>query len=340
VMGMLHHTITLEEAIRSGMSRSRVYRLLEKGEWVRLRQGVFLTDPSIDPQARWRSELFATLRACGDGALVSHRSAAILHRLEGVQGRPIDVTVARNVTRRPPDVRRTMRPDPKPVLLDGLPTTSLARTILDLGTAVPGDVVEQALESALRGPDPLRPDVWNEALFHELQRARIVPKHTRATIVLAAVLGRRQASDRPTGSFPETLLVQALRARGLVAVRQASVRIVDADGNKLDRFFPDLSFPELGLLVEVDGASVHANSVALARDLQRQNKLARGFRMLRFPAAEVMRSPGMVADGIVKVAREMKPRGSRWTEAGASISYTRNEFVLRDATRGRRRRTG
>ena len=337
--GMLHGVLTLDQAIASGVSRRKVYRLVEQGTWQRLHAGVFLTRPVADADpgsdTRWKAELAARLLYGGAGSMVSHRAAAVLHRLEGITGLPLDVTVPTRSRHLPVGAHRSKLLDPNPVMIDGLTTTSVARTLRDIAVVCGADLVEQALESALRGPDRRRPDEWNTELLTGLRAMVTGDARLPGSFLLRTVLNRRSDADRPTGSFPETLLFQTLRTVGLTAVRQATLRIVDPTGLELDTLFPDLSLPEYLLLIEVDGAGAHTGQAALQRDLRRQNKVLRGFRLLRFTAVEVLTDPAGVAD---EIHRSVRGRASLPTrESGdVSVTYSTNEFLVVDAGRSAR----
>jgi very-short-patch-repair endonuclease len=331
---MLHSVVTLEEAIKSGVSRQRVYRKVERGEWRKLYPGVFLTQPDLMGEAMWKAELAAALCRAGAGSLVSHDAAAKLHGLEGVDGFPIDITTYGNT--RASRIHRSYRVDAKPAEFDQLPTTSLIRTIFDLAALHDSIVVEQAVESALRGSKPFRPDIWNEKLLAELRLHVDRAERSRARFVLRSVLDRRSDTDRPTGSFPETVLVQMLRDMGLSAVRQATLVIVDPRRAYPERFFPDLALPEFRLLIEVDSMQAHSSQLALARDLRRQNKLMRGFRVLRFTAVEILENPERVAREIYSFIRTLTPSKPTWQIGGVQVSYSLNRFEVVDANRGQR----
>jgi very-short-patch-repair endonuclease len=331
---MLHSVVTLEEAIRSGVSRQRVYRKVEKGEWVKLYQGVFLTQSDLVGEAKWKAELAGALRFAGAGTLVSHGAAGRLHGLEGIDGKPIAVMTNGNA--RSPQIHRSIRVDTAATEFDLLPTTSLTRTIFDLATTYDADVVEQAIESALRGPKAYRPDLWNEPLLAELRKYANDVEQSHARFVLRTVLNRRSDTDRPTGSFPETVLFQVLRVLGLYAIRQPTLEIVDPRRETLERFFPDLVLLAFRLIIEVDSMEAHGSQLALARDLRRQNKLMRGFRVLRFTAVEILENPERVAREIYNFVRTLTPSEPTWAVGGVQVSYSLNKFEVVDASRGRR----
>jgi very-short-patch-repair endonuclease len=332
---MLHGVVTIDQAIASGTPRRKVYRHVERGEWLKLHEGVYLTTPSIEGDGRWKAELAAGLLRGGKDSMVSHRSAAILHGLEGITGRPIDITVSTSAKHRPKGAHRFERVDPDPVCIDGLLTTSLVQTLLDLAQVCDADVVEQAVESAIRGTDPRRPDVWNKALLLRLRAAALEHPRRNGSFLFRTVLGRRSDTDRPTGSFPETLLFQALRDVGIDMVRQPTLRIVDANGYKLDTLFPDLGTVPRRLLLEVDGGEAH-NELTRQRDLRRQNKVLRGFALRRYTAVEILKDAAAVAREIERSTRDSEVSESTWTVDGVSVSYSTNEFLVVDTRRNAR----
>jgi very-short-patch-repair endonuclease len=332
--GMLHSVVTINEAIANGISRRQIYRLVERGEWAKPYPGVFVTRPDYQGETMWKAKLAAALRFAGNGALVSHGAAARLHGLDGADRFPVDVTTYGN--RRSPQIHRSNRVDAKPVEFDRLPTTSIVRTIFDLAAICEADVVEQAVESALRGPKSYRPDLWNEALLGELRKCAEVASRSHARFVLRTVLDRRSDTDRPTGSFPETVVFQALREIGLIALRQPTLEIVDPRRETLERFFPDLVLVAFRLLIEVDSMEAHGSQLALARDLRRQNKLMRGFRVLRFTAVEILENRVRVANEIYNFVRTLTPSEPTWNVGGVQVSYSLNKFEVVDASRGRR----
>ena len=326
----------MDDAIASGISRRKVYRLVNAGTYIRLHEGVFLTNPVRSGPDRWKAELAGYVLRGGPGSLCSHETAARLLGLEGITGEPISVTVPRRSTLRGEGVHRTSSPDELALTVEGLATTSVVRTICDLATVCPLDVVEQALESALRGPWPERPDIWKVELFAAVRNAAEERRRRAGGFALRTLLGRRTERDRPTGSFPETLLFQALRSLGVVAVRQASVRLVDAPGFSLNTFFPDLSIPAKRLVVEVDSLVAHGTTGALRRDLQRQNKLMRCFRVLRYPASVILADAGAVASEVLASINALPDSGPTWSVDGVSVSYTENEFRVVDPSRNAR----
>ena len=89
--------------------------------------------------------------AAGAEALASNRTAALLWHLDGVHGRIVEVTVPYSEKPIPKNVvlHGTRRSLPGEVV-DGIQTTSVERTLLDLARYLPDLFLEKAVMSALR----------------------------------------------------------------------------------------------------------------------------------------------------------------------------------------------
>lgn len=284
----------------------------------------------------WKARLSGLLVRGGPNTLVSHRTAARLHGMEGIEGYPVEATVGSPGRMFAPGIHRTKYLDKNPSFIDGIPTTSIERTLRDIASACSFEVVEQCLESVLRGPDRTRPDVWNTALLALIRESIKHQAQLPGTFRLGAVLQGRSDLDRPTGSFPETLIFQVLRDMGFDCVRQPTVRIVDGSGATLDTLYPDLGLLEFRLLLEVDGEKGHSGSIARARDLHRQNKLVRGFRILRFTASRILADPQGVAEEIRRNLVGVAKVGTEWQFDNISVSYSSNNFLVVDRGRDAR----
>ena len=91
-----------------------------------------------------RTDLMAAVLACGDGAVTSHRSAGRLWRLRDVPRWRPEVTVCRTSCPMTPGivVHRTDTLGPEDVaVVHGIPVTSVARSLLDLGAILPAPVL-------------------------------------------------------------------------------------------------------------------------------------------------------------------------------------------------------
>ena len=162
---------------------------------------------------------------------------------------------------------------------NGLRVTTVARTLVDLGEVVGSNLIERALESALR-----KRYVSAAGLSQKLAAA---PK-LHGTSALRLLLAERPPGLPPTDSDAETLFLQLARGIGLPPPeRQFPVRTPDG------LFRLDFAWPAVRVAVEIDGASTHASRAALRRDLRRQNSVVSvltgdGWLLLRFTWEDIV----------------------------------------------------
>src|SRR5215510_7052004 len=101
----------------------------------------------------WRGRLLAAVFAGGPRGRASHRSAAAVNRLTGGRTDMTELTCARWRRARHDGlvVHETKAFDPEDlVVVDAIPCTTVARTLLDLGAVLRPAQVEYALDDALR----------------------------------------------------------------------------------------------------------------------------------------------------------------------------------------------
>ena len=138
--------LTTAELRGVGCDRSRQSRLGKRGWLTQIFRGVHLvgrSKPTRDELER------AAVKACGEGAVLSHRSAAVrwglLRRYDG----PVEVTAPTRRAR-----RARLRPyegnlDPRDVTTkDGVAVTTLARTLVDLAAILTPEQLEVAVHEA------------------------------------------------------------------------------------------------------------------------------------------------------------------------------------------------
>ncbi|TQM38579.1 type IV toxin-antitoxin system AbiEi family antitoxin domain-containing protein [Pseudonocardia cypriaca] len=143
----------------AGYGDHEVRRMLRDGSLHPIRRGAYVAGPSEDPAVGHALLVRAALAELSPDAVVSHVSAAVLHGLR-VWGIPLDRVIVTR-TRRRSGARRgsrvhvhcaPMEPD-EIVLVDGLPVTSVPRTIVDVARTVGFEqavvVADAALEAGL-----------------------------------------------------------------------------------------------------------------------------------------------------------------------------------------------
>ena len=142
-----HGVIGYAQLLAAGLSADAIRNRAARG-WLRRRhRGVYLVGPVEPPLAR---AMAATL-ACGDGALLSHAPAAVLWGLRPPPAGEMHVTVVGRNVKGPPGVtvHRIRRLHPADATRHrGIPTTSPARTLLDLATTAQHRELERATDEA------------------------------------------------------------------------------------------------------------------------------------------------------------------------------------------------
>ena len=133
-----------------GLSEHAVESRLRSGRLLLLHRGFYAVGHScLSARAHW----MAAVLACGEGAVLSHRSAAALWGLRATDGKLVDVT-APTLGRRSHlglavHTARSLRPQDR-ATVDGIPVTSLARTLLDVASLLNARQLERAFEAGER----------------------------------------------------------------------------------------------------------------------------------------------------------------------------------------------
>ena len=144
-----HGVVTLEQLEASGLGVGAIKRRVAAGRLQRLWRGVYTFGHSeLRPEGR----LLGAVLACGQGAVLSQRSAADHWGVLRTSRTAIDVTVATlngRAKRRGIHLHCVRRLDPRDVTaLHGIPITTPARTLVDLCATVPPRMIERALEQS------------------------------------------------------------------------------------------------------------------------------------------------------------------------------------------------
>jgi predicted transcriptional regulator of viral defense system len=128
-----HGVVTKEQLVRAGMTPS-ISRRLREGWLHRLHRGIYAVGhTNLSREGRWLAGVFA----CGEGAVLSHESAAALWRLSPTCPALVHVTVpGTNCRRRRAGIRlhySTTLTEADTTRRRNIPVTTQARTLRDLG---------------------------------------------------------------------------------------------------------------------------------------------------------------------------------------------------------------
>src|SRR6266545_3664161 len=258
--------VSREQLFRLGASRAGVDTWLRRGRLHRLHRGVYAVGHAHLGREGRR---LAAVLACGEGAVLSHRTAAAHWGLLETQSARIDITAPRSRDGMPGIRLHTSRSltARDTDTHEGIPITSIARTLLDLAATVRADRLERALAQA--------------------ERMRLYD-HTAITDVIGRANGHRgkAALTRATAREPK-LTRSELEAIFLSLVRQAGLPEPEANlplaAHDHPRLEPDFYCATYRLVVETDGWETHRTRSAFRRDRRRDAALvAAGWRVMRF----------------------------------------------------------
>lgn len=235
--------------------------------------------------------LFAATLACGEGAVISHRSAAALMGLLDKGPASIDVIAPAWRGRKIDGIHRhdVRRPQPwETGTCDGIPCTSPARTFADLA----GDVGMRTLRSAFERA-AARKLLCLEAIEASIGSGRRGTRDLRALLDewrgAAPVLAQGRLK-----SPLEAKILPLLAKRGL-PMPLTNVPVELADG----QIEVDFLWPRHRFVLEADSRAFHATNAASERDRWRDRELMRvGYSTLRVTYLQAETEAGAVVETI------------------------------------------
>jgi hypothetical protein len=274
------------QATSLGISKDVIRHRVHVGRWIQVTPYVFRL---AGAPLSWRRSLMEACLAWGDGAVVSHRSAAALLHLEGFGPGPVELTVARVRQRNAPGViHRNALPAVDVTCVEGIPITTSARTLIDIATVSPRDVTEGALDDALR-----RGLVSIVHLRWRLDELGARP----GVVIMRSFLDARDSRPSVPGSGFERKVLRILKKPGLPEpVLQHRIR----DGGRLVAI-ADFAYPDLRLAIEADGYRWHSGRARWQRDRRRSNELTLlGWRIIHVTWEDIRDRREAVTDSILE----------------------------------------
>lgn len=281
----------------SGLSRTAIADRVAKRRLRVLYRGVYAVGHA---ELRREGHWLAAVWGCGRRAVLSHGDAAAHWGLMPVRGRLIHVSTPSR-SGRDPDRSRirlhrvgTLRAW-ECALNEGIPTTSVARTLLDLALSLRPRAMEDTIAHANR-----------LGLFDLVAVRRCLDEHPRQhgapalRRLLDALAGTGAADLR---SMLEVLLLQLCDDHDLPKP-VANARVAG--------FLVDFFWPARRLVVEADGYTYHSMPSAFERDRERDQHLTlAGYTVVRFTYNQVTRTPEAVAHRVRRLLhRSGSPRTS------------------------------
>lgn len=244
--------MTTDMLTRQGLESNGIRRLVDRGELVRVRRGVYADSPL--PDDRVAAHLMRA-RALGltlaPDKVFSHQTAGAIHGLP--VWRPVLTRIAvtrpgRSGGQLRPDLAIKVAPlaEDEVVNVDGWRVTSIERTAADLGRMLPLDWGLPGLDAALRA------GVTREAMAEQVTRARRRP----GVRALAAALDLADARSESPGESLARLVFWRLGIPAPVLQRDIVHSVTEAFLGRTDFCWPDL-----GIFAEFDGRVKYTRGV-------------------------------------------------------------------------------
>jgi predicted transcriptional regulator of viral defense system len=271
--------ISHDQLLSIGLDPAGIERRLCDGRLDAIHRGVYrIGGAELSQRGRW----LAAVLAYGSGTLLSHRSAAALWGLEKVRGALIDVTATsgrQGILRRERIwLHRGQLHSKDETRHNGIPVTTVARTLFDMAEFV----AFKRLESA-----------WEEADRLNLLELKLVER--------VCERGRGRRALKPI----RRLLVEAVAATITRSPLEDAFAAFCADNDLAIPSFNtsalgfevDALWPQQRVAAELDSWEFHRHRAAFERDRARDAALqAAGYRTIRITHRRLQTDPHLLAD--------------------------------------------
>jgi hypothetical protein len=258
-----HGAVSRGQAGKVGLSARMVAARLAAGVFTEPVPGVLVLTGA--PKT-YEQKLMVAILASTKGAVASRRSAAALHGLDGCPEAHLELTVIRRGRTRDPAAtlhRVAALEEADRVIVRGVPSTTLARTLADLGSVVSERAVLKALDSALRTGTSR---IWLRQTAKRLHRPG-----QRGTATLHRLLDQLDVEGTVPASWLERLVEELVATSGLPPlVRQHEIR--DGSGRFIAR--ADGAYPSIKLGFEAHSRRFHFGLGPAASDEDRDLRAA------------------------------------------------------------------
>jgi hypothetical protein len=281
--GRQHGMVARRQLLALGFNAREIEHRVARGRLHLIMRGVYAVGwPRLTPKRRW----MAAVLACGEEALLSHRSAAALWEIGPERRGIVDVSVMRRAELRRHGLRVRGRPSLRAesvTAYDHIPVTTPLQTLIDLSTELAPIRVERAVNEADK-----RDLIDPETLRAELDRYVGKPGAKALRTIL----------DKRTFRLSDSDLEILFRPIAMDAGLPLPLSKETVNGFEVDFFFPDL-----GLVIETDGLRYHRTPSTQTRDARRDraHTLA-GMTPLRFTHHEIKHQPARVRSELRQIA--------------------------------------
>jgi len=286
--------ISRTEALAAGLTPAQIKSRAQSERWQIVSRGVYhLGGAPMGTLARFRVAVLVGGRDCA----LSHGSAAWLWGIAGsaeaIQTPTITVPRSRLVRVSGLDIVRS-RHAVRAVFRRGLPCTDPIRTIIDCAAGATAEDLDDLVDRALA-----RKIVRHERLLKSVVASTDF-RHHRGRPRLVARFKARGVTGSPHPSVLESRMGRLLRRHRIPEPRAELWWGPDRS------YRLDFAFPEVRLVIEVDGYAGHFAPEKQRYDRRRDQRLRRaGWTVLRYDWWEVTYDAARVAQEIAGIYREL-----------------------------------
>jgi len=285
LMRRQHGLITRAQALLSGLTAGQIEWLVATGQWRVARPDVYELS-GVPPS--WEQSVLAVVLSGGDRVAASHGTAGRLRALKHVDEVGLEIVSPLGRHKRLDGVvghRSGSLFESDLTVFRSIPTTTVARTLIDVSGRLSERHLGQTIDDALR-----RRLLRLEDLRRTAGRLGSAPGRSMRKV--QAALALRIPGYDPLDSSLEIRALRAFAAAGLPLPREQFAVVLDGIPCHLD-----LAYPEARLCIELDGFEWHRTRSAFDDDRRRDAALIKlGWIVIRLTAS-------MTDDEMVAVVR-------------------------------------
>jgi very-short-patch-repair endonuclease len=273
-----HGVIAFWQLIKLGFGRGAIEHRLRTKRLHRMYKGVYSVGYPPTTVEAWH---MAAVLACGEGAVLSHWTAAARWELLRLgRGWPhVSVPGDRRVKE---ILTHNVKLDPRECTRrDRIPITTVPRTLLDLAAVAPLRQLQRAINEADRKGRLNRQEI-QEVLERNPRRP--------GTKALRSLIAALDPQTRRTRSDLEVAFLQLCRDHRIPT---------PISNGKVEGIEVDFHWPGTNLIVELDSYEYHRTPAEFDRDRRRDAELmAKGYVVLRVSEQWLETDPAGVADAV------------------------------------------
>jgi predicted transcriptional regulator of viral defense system len=287
--GRQHGVVARRQLLALGFSKRSIEHRVARGRLHQLTPGVYAVGwPQLTRERRWMTAVLTG----GEGATLSHRSAAALWEVGAEKAGITDISVPRHTRLTRVGIRVRSRPALRAteiVYRRNIPVTDIVRTLIDLMAESGLPVVERAVNEADKR-NLITPDALRQRLVDHAGEAGVRPL--------------RQLLDKYTVRLADSDLEVLFRP-----IAEAAGLPTPSTKQIVNGYEVDFLWADLGLIVETDGLRYHRTPSTQARDARRDRAhVLAGMTPLRFTHYEIKHEPHRVRGSLERATRLLRKR--------------------------------